>query len=125
MPEIHPKYREIPDRFASGYLERLDGRTAIAVEMRARWQSMTDDLGGVDRLSYSQRSLVERALWIEHWIAQQERELAEGRIEAFDAGRWTQATNSLLGLYRTLGIERRAKDVTDLASYIASKAGAS
>ncbi|WP_142494757.1 hypothetical protein [Thalassovita litoralis] len=57
---------------------------------------MTDDLGGVDRLSYSQRSLVERALWIEHWIAQQERELAEGRIGAFDAGRWTQATNSLL-----------------------------
>lgn len=125
MPEIQPKYRDIPDRFAAGYLERLDGRTAIAVEMRARWQSMTDDLGGVDRLSYSQRSLVERALWIEHWIAQQERELAEGRIEAFDAGRWTQATNSLLGLYRTLGIERRAKDVTDLASYIASKAEAS
>jgi hypothetical protein len=119
------KLSDIPDRFAAGYLERLDGRTAIAVEMRARWQSMTDDLGGVDRLSYSQRSLVERALWIEHWIAQQERELAKGRIEAFDAGRWTQATNSLLGLYRTLGIERRAKDVTDLASYIASKAEAS
>lgn len=125
MPEIQPKYRDIPDRFAAGYLERLDGRTAIAVEMRARWQSMTDDLGGVDRLSYSQRSLVERALWIEHWIAQQERELAEGRIEAFDAGRWTQATNSLLGLYRTLGIERRAKDVTDLASYIKAKSEAS
>lgn len=125
MPEIQPKYRDIPDRFAAGYLERLDGRTAIAVEMRARWQSITDDLGGVDRLSYSQRSLVERALWIEHWIAQQERELAEGRIEAFDAGRWTQATNSLLGLYRTLGIERRAKDVTDLASYIKAKSEAS
>lgn len=125
MPEIHPKYRDIPDRFAAGYLERLDGRTAIAVEMRARWQSMTDDLGGADRLSYSQRSLVERALWIEHWIAHQERELAEGRIEAFDAGRWTQATNSLLGLYRTLGIERRAKDVTDLASYIKAKSEAS
>ena len=119
------KLAEIPNRFAAGYLEQLDGRTAIAVEMRARWHSMTDDLGGVDRLSYSQRSLVERALWIEHWIAQQERELAEGRIEAFDAGRWTQATNSLLGLYRTLGIERRAKDVTSLSDYIAAKAEAS
>lgn len=122
---MQPKHRDIPERFTAGYLERLDGRTVVAQEMRARWQSMTDDLGGVDRLSYSQRSLVERALWIEHWIAAQERELAEGRIEAFDAGRWTQATNSLLGLYRTLGIQRRAKDITSLSDYIRTKSEAS
>lgn len=113
------KLAEIPERFAGGYLDRLDGRTAIAVTMRARWQAMTDDLGGEASLSYLQRSLVERALWIEYWIAQQERILADGG-EA-DIGRMTQATNSLLGLYRTLGIERRQKDVTTLASYLKSK----
>lgn len=117
-----PKLDAIPEKFAGGYIDRLDGRTAIAVDMRARWQQITDDLGGADRLSYAQRSLVERALWIEHWIAQQERELAEGRAGGFDAGRWTQATNSLLGLYRTLGIQRRAKEVTSLADYIAGRA---
>lgn len=117
-----PKLDAISPKFAPGYLDRLDGRTAIAVDMRARWQQITDDLGGEATLSYAQRSLVERALWIEHWIAQQERELAEGRADGFDAGRWTQATNSLLGLYRTLGIERRAKDVTSLSDYIAGRA---
>jgi len=70
-----------------------------------------------------QRSLVERALWQEFWIVQQERLLAAGD-SATDVGRMTQAANSLLGLYRTLGIERRQKDVTTLASYIASKASA-
>lgn len=116
------KLAEIPERFAGGYLDRLDGRTAIAGNMRARWQAMTDDLGGADRLSYAQRSLVERALWLEHWLAVQEEALAGGQYEAFDAGKWTQACNSLMGILKTLGIERRQKDVTTLAQYIAEKA---
>lgn len=119
------KIADIPARFTPGYLDRLDGRTAIAADMRQRWQQITDDLGGEDSLSYAQRSLVERALWLEHFLAQQERALAEGRGDDFDAGRWTQGANALLGLYRTLGIERRAKDVTDLTSYIAKRGVAS
>ncbi|MCA1775209.1 MAG: hypothetical protein LC676_06260 [Loktanella sp.] len=79
---------------------------------------MTDDLGGVDRLSYAERSLVERALWLEHWLAVQEEALASGQYETFDAGKWTQACNALMGILKTLGIERRAKDVTDLQAYI-------
>ena len=116
-----PKLAAIPERFTAGYLDQLDGRTAVAADMRARWDALTADLGGADRLSYSQRSLVERALWLEHWIAQQERILADGGDA--DTGRMTQATNSLLGLFRTLGLERRARDVTpDLATYIGGKA---
>ena len=131
-PKLSPKSTEnagklqaIPERFSAGYLASLDGRTSIAQEMRGRWQAMTDDLGGEDRLSYAQRSLCERALWLEHFLAIQERALAEGRADEFDAGRWTQGANALLGLYRTLGIERRAKDVTDLQSFIAKRGAAS
>ena len=113
------KLHAIPERFTPGYIDKLDGRTAIAVDMRARWTELTNDLGGADRLSYAQRSLVERALWIEHFIAIQEHALAAGGDA--DMGRMTQATNSLLGLYRTLGLERRVKDVTSLASYIADR----
>ena len=120
-----PKQQAIPPKFAPGYLDRLDGRTAIAVDMRARWAAMTADLGGEASLSYSQRSLCERALWLEHWLAVQEQALAAGEYEAFDAGRWTQACNALQGILKTLGIERRAKDVTSLSDYIAQKAGAS
>ena len=117
-----PKLDAIPDKFAAGYIDRLDGRTAIAQDMRARWQQITADLGGEATLSYSQRSLVERALWLEHWLAVQEQALAAGQYETFDAGRWTQACNALQGILKTLGIERRARDVTSLADYIAQKA---
>jgi hypothetical protein len=113
-----PKLDAIPDQFTAGYLNNLDGRTAIATAMRARWQAMTDDLGGAASLSYAQRSLVERALWLEHWLHIQEQALADGNHEAFDAGRWTQACNALQGILTKLGLERRAKDVTSLQDYI-------
>lgn len=91
-----------PERQTASWLSRLDGRLAIAQEMRRRYQALVDDLGGEGQLSYMQRSLIERALWLEYWLAEQERALAEGRD--FDVGKWVQAVNSLQGLYSRLGI---------------------
>ena len=112
------KNRDIPDRFSFGWLDSLDSRLAIAREMRARYAALTDDLGGIDNLSYQQRSLCERALWLEFWLAQQERELASGN--EFPVNSWIQGSNSLIGLYRSLGLERQAKSIT-LADYLESK----
>lgn len=109
-----------PDKFTKGWLESLDGRTAVAQVMRERWQHFTRDLGGVDRLSYAQRSLVERALWLEYWLQTQEQELATGGD--FDVGRWTQAANALQGILAKLGLERQARDVPNLAEYLAKRA---
>ncbi len=118
------KNGQISPKYQPGYLDELDGRTAIAVAMRARWQEYTDDLGGADTLSYAQRSLVERALWLEHWLHVQEQALADGEADRFDAGKWTQACNSLLGILTRLGLERRQRDVTRLSDYLARKAQA-
>lgn len=113
----------IPDTFEAGYLDRLDGRTALGVEMRARFAEVCNDLGGVEALSYMQRSLVERSLWLEHWLSQAERDLASGSAD-FDVGRWVQAANGLQGIYGKLGLQRRARDVTDLATYMKGKTNA-
>ncbi|PFG54557.1 hypothetical protein ATG98_3821 [Marinobacter sp. LV10R520-4] len=108
-----------PNKFNAGWLSELDGRTAIAQVMRERYASFTNDLGGVERLSYAQRSLVERALWLEFWLSQQEQALAGG--SDFDVGKWTQAANSLQGILSKLGLDRVARDVPDLAQYLAGK----
>jgi hypothetical protein len=114
------KMAVIPDKQSPGWLASLDGRTCVAQDMAGRFDEICRDLGGADRLSYMQRSLIERALWIEYWLASQERELAEGR--EVDTGRYVQAANGLQGIFNRLGLERRARDVTpDLASYIAAK----
>lgn len=116
---LMPKLQTPPDRFSQGWLDQLDGRTGIAQVMRDRYQHFTDDLGGAERLSYAQRSLVERALWLEYWLAQQERDLASGRD--FNVNRWIQGANSLQGLLSKLGLERTAKDVPDLSEYLAKR----
>ena len=100
----------IPEKFTQGWLTELDSRTALAKEMRERYTTLTNDLGGLPCLSYQQRSLAERALWLEYWLASQERILAEGG--EFDVGRWTQAANSLQGLYAKLGLSRTTREVS-------------
>ena len=111
-----------PEKPAPGWLAALDGRTAIAQDMSARFAEICADLGGVDGLSYMTRSLIERALWLEYWLAAQERDLAEGKD--LDAGRYVQAANGLQGIFSKLGLERRPQDVTSLGAYIAQKARA-
>lgn len=103
-------------RFQRGWLDRLDSRHNLTRELRERFDEVCTDLGGRDALSYMQRSLIERALWLEHWLANQERELAKGAD--FDVSRWIQAANSLQGIYSRLGLERRAKDAPNLHDYL-------
>ena len=101
--------KDIPHRYHHGWLKELDQRTSISKEMQDRYRQLTHDLGGLDRLSYQQRSLCERALWLEFWISTQERELASGGD--IEVGKLTQATNSLQGLYSKLGLSRSIKEV--------------
>jgi len=111
--------REIPEKFTPGWLEKLDSRTNLAKEMRDRYKRFTDDLGGDERLSYPQRSLVNRALWLEVWLEQQELQLAKGG--EFDAAKWTQACNALQGILVKLGLEKKGKNITDLQDYLKKK----
>lgn len=100
------KTAEPPRQCSPGWLDGLDYRTNLARDLKARFDEVCADLGGVEALSYMQRSLIERALWLEYWLSQQERELAKG-VSSFDVSRWIQAVNSLQGIYSRLGLERR------------------
>ncbi|MEX0603841.1 MAG: hypothetical protein WD623_16925 [Marinobacter sp.] len=115
MSRLH----EPPQKFAQGWLTELDGRTGIAQVMRQRYEALTNDLGGVSQLSYAQRSLVERSLWLEYWLSQQEQALASGA--EFDVGKWVQAANSLQGILTKLGLQRVAREVPDLAEYLKAR----
>lgn len=116
------KHAEVPQQYAPGWLDALDGRYGVARELRQRFAEVCNDLGGADRLSYMQRSLAERGLWLEYWLSTQEQALVKGG--KMDVSRWIQAANSLQGIYSRLGLERKAKDVPDLQTYLRSKATA-
>ncbi len=115
MAERSPKpLATIPDKYSPDFADRLDGRTTIAKAIRERIEAIETDMGGADGLSHARRSLVRRVVWLEAIIEHSEQKLAAG--EGIDLGGHTQAINSLLGLYRLIGLERRARPVDAYAT---------
>jgi len=100
----------IPKEYSPDWLERLDGRTRLAQVINSRYHQLTTDLGGVDALSYQQRSLCKRAIYLEAMLEQWETALGKG--EDVDSGKITNCLNSLLGVYRTLGLNRQTREVS-------------
>jgi hypothetical protein len=107
---------KLPSKYKEQWITGLDNRTALARIVNERLNSLESDLGGSDRLSYQQRSLAKRAIWMEAIIEQQEAALSRG--EDVDQGKLTQAVNSLIGLFAKLGLERIAHDVPTLHEYM-------
>jgi len=109
----------LPAEFRPRFLDTLDGRTQTAKVLRQRLAEIQDDIGGEDSLSYAKRSLARRAVWLESWIETQECKAADGEEVAI--GQQVQAVNSLIGLYRTLGLERVARDIPSLRDYMEAR----
>jgi hypothetical protein len=114
------KATAIPLRYASGFMAELDGRSAVARELRGRLDDLMADLGGVEVLSYQRRSLCERAIHLEARLQSLEAAFAQGTAENGDESRYAALTNSLLGIFRTLGLDRRARELT-LGDYLANR----
>ena len=106
----------LPDTYRAGWLDKLDKRTKVARVIMQRIAALTSDAGGEDSLSHAKLSLIRRAAFLEAICESHELRLASG--EAVDVGSYTQSLNSLLGLYRLLGIERVARSVRSLREHM-------
>ena len=108
--------------FRPDFLDTLDGRSIASRTLRARLTAIYADCGGEDALSYMERSVISRALFMETWIETQETCAAKGK--EIPIGNVIQANNALLGLWRSIGLKRRAKDALSLGAYLAAQAEA-
>jgi hypothetical protein len=97
-------------------LDKLDGRTLAAKYARDLVNRIETDLGG--DLTAAQMELVKRAAVLGAYIADCEARYLSGELP--DSATWLAAINSQRRLLETLGLERRAKDVS-LSDYIARK----
>lgn len=87
--------------------KKLDGRTRDVRLMKATLIQLCEDLGGADELSMQQRLLAGECAWQAARLRRMKEEHKHGG--AFDDMRYSAILNSLLGMLRTLGIERKAK----------------
>jgi hypothetical protein len=112
------KPQTLPRKYKPGFLKKLDKRTRVARLVSAAQDHLHDSLGG--DLSYQERSLCERIVHLEALIRTDEAAMREG--EKVDVGSYRQNINALVGLYRTVGIKRRAKAVKALHEVLAAAA---
>ena len=103
----------IPKTFTPRFWTDIDGRYGIAKEIRHRYETLREDTGSD---SYQRELLCQRAVFMSVQLETMECEAAEGG--RYDVGVYTQMTNALLGLLRTLGLDRKMKDTGDLQSYL-------
>jgi hypothetical protein len=108
---------QLPQRFDPNFADRLSRRYSLAGVVLARRVELETHLGGAEALSYVERGLVKRTLWLELLIERYEQQVANG--EAVDIGAITQLNNSLKGLYKDLGLKRRTKPAKPLAEIVA------
>jgi hypothetical protein len=113
------KHKIVPAKFQQNFLGQLDGRYELTRELRASFEALTADLGGLDSLSHIKRTLCERFIWLSAILRGLEKKISEGDAtqSAELLGRWIQGLNSLTGLAKTLGVERLARKA-DLQRYI-------
>lgn len=108
----------LPDSYSADWLAKLDKRTKVAKAVLARVEALESDAGGADNLTAARRSLIRHAAWLDAIVDSHELRLASG--ERLDVGAYTQALNSLLGLFRLLGLERKARPVRRLREHLES-----
>lgn len=102
----------LPDDYSADWLTKLDKRTKVARAVVARIKELESDAGGAESLSTVRRSLIRHAAWLDAIVESHELRLAAG--QEVDTGAYTQSLNSLLGLYRLIGLERRARKTESL-----------
>jgi hypothetical protein len=107
----------------------IDRRTRVGRALAAWCADLARDLGGADALSTAQRALIEQAATtrlildsIDGWLATQPSLIDRRKRALLPVVRERQSLADALVRYLTaLGLERKARDVTDLASYLAAR----
>jgi hypothetical protein len=113
------KATDVANRYHGAVLDELDGRVRLARTLRERMRALTNDLGGINDLSYQEVSLCKRCVHLERLLEKKEATLAHGGT--CDESTYLNAINALSGLYSKLGLRRRARVLPTLREYVTAQ----
>lgn len=117
-----PKLRSLPGKYTPGFLRQMDRRTELSERLRVAFDNITTDAGGADDLAHVKLALVERFVFLEAMLSTLENEIVNSTDTTNQAelvGRWTAAVNTLVGLSKAIGLDRKVPK-TDLRAHIAT-----
>jgi hypothetical protein len=101
-------------------LPSVDGRSVWARRLRDLIEMHLSDLGGEDRVSEAEKSIVRRASTLEVELERLEAKFAQaGEASREDLDMYSRVAGNLRRLLEAIGLGRRAVDVTpDLHAYV-------
>ena len=108
-------------KWSHKWLTHIDVRSELGYALKQRLMALEHDVsaGQPERLTYAQRSLIRRALWLEVRLETDEVKIVTG--DPIAAGSHSTLLNALTAVYRTLGVEPKARPVKSLKDYIAEQ----
>ncbi len=106
------------EKYSEDFLNKADGRLKFVRKMEHRLKQLTDDIGGIKNISYQKLCICKRVVFIEAQIDQMEEQIVNGIF--IESNRYNNAVNVLTGLLRTIGLERKTRQV-DLNEYLKGK----
>jgi hypothetical protein len=118
------KLMTTPSKYQAGFLDQMDRRTDLYKVLDTSYQKVLSDKGGIDGLSHVEVSLIERFIFIEHMLRNLEQRIAMCSLPKKASGlmkKWNGLIKSYTSLARLLGLERKAKPVVSLQSYVISE----
>ena len=116
------KRMKLPDKYKAGFLREFDKRSSTYSLLNSAYQEVMSDMGGTENLSHVQVCMAEKFVFLEFIIRSIEQRIANNPKKSDELlGRWIQGLNSLCGLAKTIGLERRRKSVANLQEYVKGK----
>jgi hypothetical protein len=107
----------LPTKFSPRFWSDCDARLSVVRCILSRYKTVREACGGEE--SVQRDILAQRIAFFSIYIETTEIALSKG--EPVDFGSYVQCVNTLIGLIRIVGLDKRIKTATDLQSYIHEK----
>ncbi len=104
------------------HITDIDGRTRARKMAETLFRALLSDLGGEENVSAARRALAEHAAVLNAVACDAGARYLSG--EPIDTAEFATVTNALRRLLADIGLERVARDVTNLSSYLAARSAA-
>ena len=106
------RYVRVPTSFDPNFLDRLGSDSLFAAAVIETAQAITTDLGGTAGLSNNMQTLIRKLAFLKALSADIERRIVAGAH--VDLDHYVLLVNTILGLARAIGLERRQKPLRSL-----------
>ena len=120
---LSEKPTALPSRYERLFAWDLDRRCSTVREVAADLSELWTALGGAESLSPQRLWLIERVVFMRRRMLAFETAVFAGTEPPLTAGEYSNFANVCQGHLKSLGLDRVARDLPNVATYLAAKAG--